>query len=194
MEPDVTTTAANSLVLWFWAAVRGNDFGSLVGPTSLVSNHLANADWLDCEYSLVSSAGPVTGPTSSSTGSAWTALGLVVSPGSVVPTTATLTGPASGLAGVASANFTITLDHPAQTGGVSCPITSSVGGDTVTTLPVVITVGNTTGTFTITPSATGSRNVTLGATTPSLTLAGTPIAYNATSSVTTYPAAVMMGL
>ena len=98
------------------------------------------------------------------------------------PTTATLTGPTSGTVGVASTNFTITLDHAAQSGGVSCPVSSSVGGDTVTTSPVVIASGQTTGTFTITPSTTGNRNITLGTTTPSLSIAGSPITYNSTAA------------
>jgi len=108
------------------------------------------------------------------------------------PTTATLSeGAASGLVGVASANFTVTLDQAAQTGGVSCPITSSVGGDTITSTPVVIASGNSTGTFTITPSTVGSRNITLGTTTPSLTIAGSPQAYN--SLATGFPA-MLLGL
>ncbi len=97
------------------------------------------------------------------------------------PTTATLSGPASGLVGAVSGNFAITLDQPAQSGGVSCPISSSVGGDTITSTPVVIASGQSTGAFTITPSTVGSRNITLGATTPSLTVAGSPKAYNATA-------------
>lgn len=95
------------------------------------------------------------------------------------PTTATLSGPTSGKVGSASTNFTITLDQPAAGGGVSCPVSSSYAGDTVTSSPVSIAASGTTGTFTITPHIPGSRNVILGATTPSLTLAGTPIAYTA---------------
>jgi len=111
---------------------------------------------------------------------------------SAAPTTATLSaGASSGYVGVASANFTITLDNAAQTGGVSCPITSSVGGDTITSTPVVIASGSSTGTFTITPSTVGSRNITLGTTTPSLTIAGSPQAYN---SLTVGFPAMMLGL
>jgi len=115
---------------------------------------------------------------------------------SVAPTTATLSGPFSGPVNAASSNFTVTLDQPAQSGGVSCPVASSVGGDTITSTPVVIVSGQTTGAFTITPRALngigGVRYITLGATTPSLTIAGSPIAYNAVS--TAYPMAMMMEL
>lgn len=52
--------------------------------------------------------------------------------GPSVPTTATLSGPTSGTVGVASTNFTITLDQPAEAGGVDCVITDSAGGDTIT--------------------------------------------------------------
>ncbi len=112
------------------------------------------------------------------------------------PTTATLSGPTIGLIGVPSTNFTITLNSAAGTGGVSCPVTSSHSGDSVTSTPVVIAAGQTTGTFTVTPSPhnlgdVGTRNITLGTTTPSLTIAGSPIAYLAQAY---YPAAMMLGL
>ncbi len=94
----------------------------------------------------------------------------------VAPTTATLSGPTSGLVGVASAAFTITLNS-AATVSESFPITYA--GGSVTTSPVVIGIGQTTGTFTVTPSSGGANNVTLGAGTTGLTIAGSPIAYQA---------------
>jgi len=113
------------------------------------------------------------------TTSGWICAAAAYKYGSSGPTTATISAAStSGLVGAVSGTFTVTLNSAAQTGGVSCPITSSVGGDTVTTSPVVIASGQTTGTFTITPSTVGSRNVTLGTTTPSLTISGSPIAYN----------------
>lgn len=98
------------------------------------------------------------------------------------PTTATLSGPSTSVVGSASSNFTITLDQPAQSGGVSCVVTSSGGGDTITTSPVVIAQGVSTGTFTITASASGARTITLASTTPSLTIAGSPITLTASSA------------
>ena len=103
--------------------------------------------------------------------------------GGAAPTTATLSAiSTSGPVGVASSTFTITLDHAAQV-SESFPITYS--GGTITTSPVVIGIGYSTGTFTITPGSTGAANVVLGAGTTGLTPAGTPISYNATSTPAT---------
>lgn len=99
------------------------------------------------------------------------------------PTTATLSGPTKGHTSTVSQPFTITLDYPVVSGTVSCPISSSVGGDTISTSPVIFNVGESVGTFTVTPtSSTGSRNITLGTTTPSLSIADSPIAYDAETS------------
>jgi hypothetical protein len=99
-------------------------------------------------------------------------------PSSIPPTTATLSGSTTGTVGV-PVTYTVTLDHPALSGGVSCPVTSSNGGDTVATSPIVIAQGSSTGTITITPSSVGARTITLGTTTPSLTIAGSPITLTA---------------
>jgi hypothetical protein len=127
--------------------------------------------------------------------SSWTVYGVSFSEGgSSAPTTATLSGPTSGTSGVASTNFTITLDNAAQSGGVSCTITDSVGGDTITSTPVVIASGQTTGTFTITPSTTGNRTITPASTSPTLTIAGSPITYNSLApAATAHGASMLMG-
>jgi len=101
------------------------------------------------------------------------------------PTTATLSGPSAGVVSVASTDFTITLDH-AATAAVTYTIASTVGGDTITTSPVVIAIGQTTGTFTITPHTVASRNISF-TNDRSLTLAGSPIAYNATATQSVTP-------
>jgi len=148
------------------------------------------------EYQL-NEASPINPSFSLSTSASWVAAGAsFTATASSGPTTATLSGPTVGLIGVISTNFTITLDQAAQSGGVSCPITSSHGGDTITSTPVVITSGNLTGTFTVTPSPhnlgdVGTRNISLGTTTPILMTAGSPIAYLAQAY---YPAALMLGL
>jgi len=131
-------------------------------------------------------------------GAGTTGLTIAGSPISYTATasTATLSGPASGLIAAASAVFTVTLDAVAPSGGVSCPVASSDGNDTVSSSPVAIAAGQITGTFTVTPaphnlSDTGSRNITLGTTTPILTIAGSPHAYLVWA---VYPVAAMMDL
>ncbi len=90
-------------------------------------------------------------------------------------TTATLTGPATSTANAPSTNFTVTLDDVAGVGGVVCSVSSSVFGDTITTSPVTVAEGATTGTFTVTALNLGARNITLDATVPALTIAGSPV-------------------
>jgi hypothetical protein len=100
------------------------------------------------------------------------------------PTTATLSaGSTSGPVNTPSSAFTITLDHPVQSGNVVVTVTDSVGGDTVTTSPVTIATGQSMGTFTITPTTTGARPISI-TTSPVLTYAGTPITYTATAAAT----------
>lgn len=94
-------------------------------------------------------------------------------------TTATLSGPTTGVCSVVSSNFTVTLDAVAPGGGVSVAITSTVGGDTILSTPLVIAAGNISGTFTLTPLSIGNRDISI-ATTPSLTIAGSPITYAST--------------
>jgi len=47
-----------------------------------------------------------------------------------VPTSATLSGPTSGIVGVESTAFTVTVNQPASTGGVTVTPASSIGSDT----------------------------------------------------------------
>ena len=91
------------------------------------------------------------------------------------PTVAILLGPNSSVENFNSAPFTIAIDQPAQAGGVSCPVSSSNGGDMFTVSPVVIPLGQMSGTFRVNAATIGSRNILLGATTPSLTVSGSPI-------------------
>jgi hypothetical protein len=93
------------------------------------------------------------------------------------PTSAALGGPASGECTVVSAEFTVALDHAAGAGGVVVTVSDSVGGDTITSSPFTIPVGATTGTFTITPTTCGNRDISI-TTTPALTIIGSPATYN----------------
>lgn len=100
------------------------------------------------------------------------------------PTSATLSGPAFGSFGVLSSNFIVTLNQPADPGGVVVTVTDSVGGDTVTTSPFTIASGATTGTFKITPSTYGDRSISI-ATSPSLTIINSPRTYSSRPSAAT---------
>jgi len=105
----------------------------------------------------------------------------------LVPSTATLAGPTSGMTLAQSTAFTVTLDQEALTGGVVITPTSTVSGDTfqatsgggnVTT--ITIPSGSTTGTFYLTTSnTTGNRSIGV-TTSPILTYSGSPVTYNAT--------------
>jgi hypothetical protein len=79
------------------------------------------------------------------------------------PTSATLFGPTAGECAINSSAFSVTLDQPADVGGVVVTVTSSVAGDTV-------------GTFTVRPSSGGTRNISIS-TTPTLTVVDSPWAY-----------------
>lgn len=76
------------------------------------------------------------------------------------PTTATLTGPTSGNTGVASSNFTVTLDHPA-TADVTITPAGTVGSVTFSPAAPVITVGNTSVTFAATPAIDGTHVISI---------------------------------
>jgi hypothetical protein len=105
-----------------------------------------------------------------------------------VPTSATLSGPTSGIVGVESTAFTVTVDQPASTGGVTVTPASSIGSDTFRATSgggnistVTIPAGSTTVTFYLTPGGTaGNRSISI-TTSPSLTYSGSPIIYDVSS-------------
>lgn len=96
------------------------------------------------------------------------------------PTSATLSGPVSGECNQASTDFTVTLDQPADTGGVVVTVTSTVGGDTITSTPFTIAAGVSSGTFKLTPSSGGNRDISIS-TAPTLTVVNSPWTYLAKS-------------
>jgi len=75
------------------------------------------------------------------------------------PTTCTISGPSAGRPGVASTNFTATLNQPATASTVVTPSDGGAGG-TFTPSTVTIGIGSTTGTFTYTASSTGAKTIT----------------------------------
>jgi hypothetical protein len=144
--------------------------------------------WVDQTTDTNAKSNLQAGPTSASAKTAdliwqegtnpYSIVGAVASTAPAAPTTATLSGATSGYVSI-PVTYTITLDQPAGVGGVSCPVACTLGW-TVTSSPVVIAQGSTTGTFTVTPTTAATASVSLSATTPSLTLAGTPISVVAT--------------
>jgi hypothetical protein len=79
------------------------------------------------------------------------------------------------MGGVTSGAFSVVLDAPAVA-AVSVAVTSSKGGDVITSTPVVIPAGSSGGTFTLTPVDCGSRNISISS--PPLAVVGSPHAYN----------------
>jgi hypothetical protein len=75
------------------------------------------------------------------------------------PTTATVTGPGTLTTGVASSNYTVTLNSAAPGGGVSFTPAATVFAAAFTPTTVTIASGQTTGTFTATSSTTGVGTV-----------------------------------
>ncbi|MGO9815803.1 MAG: beta strand repeat-containing protein [Isosphaeraceae bacterium] len=109
-----------------------------------------------------------------------------------VPTAATLSGPTSGIVGVQTTAFTVTLNQPASTGGVTVTPASSNGSDTfqatqggANVSTITIPAGSTSGTFSLTPGGTtGNRTISISA--GSLSTPGSPLTYDALTTATTY--------
>lgn len=76
------------------------------------------------------------------------------------PTSATLTGPTTGVTNIASSNFTITLDNPAVSTITFTPA-GTVGTNTFSPSAPQITAGNSSVTFTDTASSDGTHVVTI---------------------------------
>jgi hypothetical protein len=79
---------------------------------------------------------------------------------SAPPTTVTLTGPVAGTVSVASTAFTATLNAAAQSSIIITPSDGGAGG-VFAPSSVTITVGNSSGTFTYTPSSTGTKTISI---------------------------------
>lgn len=105
------------------------------------------------------------------------------------PTIATLTGPTTGLDSVQSAAFTVGLDQPAQSGGVTVTPGSTGVSDTFQATPgggnvssVSIPSGSTSTTFYLTTGGLmGNRGISIS-TSPTPTYVGSPLTYDATTS------------
>src|SRR5208282_5953740 len=107
------------------------------------------------------------------------------------PTAATVAGPTSGVIGVESTAFTVTVNQPALTGGVTVTPASTSGSDTFqataggsNVTSVTIPAGSTSVTFYLTPGGSaGNRSISV-TTTPALTYSGSPITYSAAAPPT----------
>jgi hypothetical protein len=123
---------------------------------------------------------PVAGAVYDTTGGAKVAS---VSVGLPAATTVTLTGASTSTVGSASGNLIATLDQKAGAGGQAVMIASSVGGDILTPAsPLTIADGSLVGTFTVTASTLGDRDITVAGT--GLTPAGSPKVLTASGTST----------
>ena len=96
-------------------------------------------------------------------------------------TSVTLSGPTSGTTGVASTNFTATTDQPVT---VDTPITTATAGTgTFSPSTPVILAGTSSITFTYTPSASQTANISI-TNSAGLTVLGSPIAYTSSAANT----------
>ena len=163
------------------AIYNGQPFGKGDGSTASNGVAITNQTWRDSQVARFE----MNASTAIQAWQDWVG-GISPTP-TPTPTMATLSGPSTCVLGTPSTAFAVTLDEPAQSGGVSCTITSSVGGDTITGAPVVIGDGLSDGTFTITASSVGVRTITLTGTTPTLTIAGSPITLTASPTPTPTP-------
>ena len=104
----------------------------------------------------------------------------------VLPTAATLSGPSTGIFGTESTTFTVSVNQPAWTGGVTVTPGSTSSGDTFQATSggsnvssVTIPAGSTSVTFYLMPGGTaGNRSISI-TTSPALSYSGSPITYNA---------------
>jgi hypothetical protein len=95
-----------------------------------------------------------------------------------------LTGPTSGITGVADTYF-VTPSAPITGGGATIDITAS--GATLSTSTLTFSAGATAAqTFTVTRATDGTTSVSIGTTTPGMSVTGTPISY--TTQASTDPA------
>lgn len=203
------TGTAGAFQIKFYKKVSGS-FTTLNTPTTVLTG-AAIGDILHAEVKVVGTAFEVrlwlngaakpTSATASFTDSTHSAAGYpalyfgnttsqsisvddVIADSAGAAATATLSGGATtGTVGVASPNFTVTLS---ASSGASTTITlsDSSGGGTFTPASLVITAGNTSGTFTYTAGSTGNKTLSI---TPNngYTAAGSPVSFNASAASAT---------
>lgn len=133
---EATTTGANELILqscayWQGAAVVVTTVPS--GYTSIFmqntgANNNLQVGWIN--QAVAGSTGTPTWSANYDRAYDVTTVAVKSSGGGGSPTTATLTGPTSGALGSQSTAFTVTLDQPAEVGGVVVTVTSTVSTDT----------------------------------------------------------------
>ena len=114
------------------------------------------------------------------------------SPSTGVPTSASVAGPISGMWQNA-VTFTVQLNAPLESGALTVTPAISISGDTIMPLSTTIRVGQTSASFTLTPSSYGYRSI---ATTisPGPPDPGSPWTYNAYEFATGYLVEITDGL
>lgn len=185
------TGTPNGLVFAIGNAYDGSASLSATGGYTLAQS-IAGGDGIveaAISYLANTSSSPATPAFTNTASTPWAMIGLWFQEHPA--TTATLSGPTSGSVGT-SYEMTVTLDQPAPSGGVAVPVASTgaagvlaatSGGSVITSITVAQFA--TAGTYWWTPSAAGSASITIGPTTPTLTLAGSPLSFTATSTAAT---------
>lgn len=118
-------------------------------------------------------------------------------PGATPNRVVTLSGPSSGVVGVASADFTLGISGGALTGNLVVTPTSL--GGTCVPATVTLTVGVPSGTFTFTPSSTGAKTLIITNSSAGVISNPSPWAYTsipaaATALTWTYPSSGAIGV
>lgn len=140
-------------------------------------------------YKLNDASGSATPSVGFASSVTWNATAMTFVEGAPNPTTATLTIASSSGPSGTPVQLTVTLDHAAATGGVAVPVaqtggtgtlSATSGGSTITS--ITIAQGATSGTFWWNSTAPGTASISIGPTTPTLTLSGSPHAFVATNS------------
>lgn len=85
---------------------------------------------------------------------------ITLTASSTAATALTLTGPSSGISGVASTNFTVSTNGTLSASNTVTPSDSS-GGGTFTPATLTLGPGTTSGTFTYTPGSAGSKSISI---------------------------------
>ena len=179
LKVDVSTSGANTNFASYYSTNSG-------GPWTALTN-----------YSVATPSDAVAAGLRFTGTSATTTTGLHIGALYVqdIPTlsSAGLTGPTQQLFST-PAEFTVDLNEVAGTGGVTVTLSSSnssdtfqatEGGSNLSPKQITIAAGSASGTFWLTPSSSGTRNISI-TTSPTLSYIDSPFTYDALATATSY--------